>query len=82
MELEGSLPCSQELVTCLNPEPDKSPHPPISAWSSRYLLRHVPHQSLVCIFCLPERTTCSSHSILIKCVSQSLRSYWKFHFKL
>jgi hypothetical protein len=53
MEAEGSLPCSQQLVTCLTPEPDRVHTLPFTPWSSRYLSLHVPHQSLVCIFRLP-----------------------------
>jgi len=82
MEPEGSLPCLQQLVTCLTPKPDRVHTLPFTPWSSKYLLLHVPHQSFVCIFRLPERTTCSSHSILLKCVTQSLTTYWKFYFKV
>jgi hypothetical protein len=82
MELEGSLLCSQQLVICLTPESDRVHILAFTSWSSRYLLLHVPHQNLVYIFRLPERTTCSSQSILLKCITQIFRTYWKLHFTI
>jgi hypothetical protein len=45
MELDGSLPSSQELSTCTYPEPDQSsPHHPIlplQRWSQCYLTIYV-----------------------------------------
>jgi hypothetical protein len=38
MELERSLPCSQEPTTCSYPEPDQSsPPPPLSCFFKTYL---------------------------------------------
>jgi hypothetical protein len=40
MELEGSIPNSQELSTCSYPEPDQSsPHHPIPPLQDRFLYR-------------------------------------------
>lgn len=57
-----------------------SPHPPIYALVIQISLASCTAPK-PCMYFSSPCTTCSSHSILLKCMTQSLTTYWKFHFK-
>jgi hypothetical protein len=77
-----SLPCSQQLVICLTPEPDGVHTIPFTPWSSRYLFVSCTAPK-PCVY-FSSRWTCylflSVHSAQI-CDSKP-HNLWKFRFKV
>ena len=80
MELECSLPSSQQPATCPYPELERSSHAPhYTSWRSILILSshqrqgllslRFPHQKPVCTSPIPIRATCPTHLVLLDLIT-------------